>query len=94
MAHVRRKFENSLEYNRDVSETALNKIGRWFELEREAKDKNLTFEHRSLMRQDLMQDEFDSFKRWAMEQVPNHLPKSPLRKAFEYAYVKEKFSIS
>jgi len=85
MAHVRRKFEAALDSNRAPSEYALSVINRWFDIEREAQKHNLTHEHRCIMRNDIMKKEFDSFKEWMIKEASNHLPKSPTRKAIEYA---------
>lgn len=41
MAHVRRKFEAALDYNKSISEYALNTIQKWFEIEQEAKKSGL-----------------------------------------------------
>lgn len=85
MAHVRRKFEAALDYDKQSSEYALNLIRRWFDIEQEAKKYNLTYEQRRDMRCDIMKKEFEEFKDWMLKQAPNHLPKSTTRKAIEYA---------
>lgn len=54
MAHVRRKFETALDYDKKTSEYALNTIRRWFDIEQEAKKANLTYEQRCDMRCDIM----------------------------------------
>jgi transposase len=85
MAHVRRKFEAALDSNRKPSEYALSVIGKWFDIEREAAKHMLTYEQRCIMRNDIMKSGFESFKEWMMNEAANHLPKSPTRKALEYA---------
>lgn len=85
MAHVRRKFEAALDYNRKPSEYALTAINRWFDIEREAAKNAFTFEQRCDMRNDIMKREFSVFKEWMISEAPNHLPKSPTRKAIDYA---------
>lgn len=85
MAHVRRKFETAIDYDKKSSEYALGVIKRWFEIEQEAKKNILTYSQRCDMRCDIMKKEFSSFKDWIIAQIPNHLPKSPTRKAMEYA---------
>jgi transposase len=85
MAHVRRKFEAALDYDKQFSEYALNVIRRWFDIEQEAKRYKLTYDQRRDMRCDIMKKELAEFKDWMLKHAPNHLPKSPSRKAIEYA---------
>jgi hypothetical protein len=85
MAHVRRKFDEALSYNKVTSEYALSTIGRWFDIEKEAVKANLTHVQRYDMRQDIMVEEFAAFRTWMLSEVGNHIPKSPTRKAMEYA---------
>jgi len=85
MAHVRRKFESALEYDRASAEHALSMIGRWFNIERDAKKHELTFGQRCDMRSDIMKSEFKEFREWMLLETANHLPQSPVRKAMEYA---------
>ena len=85
MAHVRRKFEQAREYHKTAAEYALSSIGKWFDIEREAVKAKLTYGQRCDMRQDIMVEEFAAFKHWMLEEANNHLPKSTMRKAIEYA---------
>ena len=85
MAHVRRKFESALEYDKSSAEYALGIIGSWFEKERDAKKISLTYDQRLAMRNESMKSEFASFKEWMLKNITDHLPRSPIRKAMEYA---------
>lgn len=85
MAHVRRKFDEALQYDKVTSEYVLSTIGRWFAIEKEAVTANLTHAQRRDMRQDIMAEEFAALRQWMINEVGNHLPKSPTRKAMEYA---------
>ncbi len=85
MAHVRRKFETALDYDKKTSEYALTTIRRWFIIKQEAIKDSLTYEQRCDMRCDIMKKEFATFKDWMISEAPNHLPKSPTRKALDYA---------
>lgn len=85
MAHVRRKFESALEYDRAAAEHALSMIGRWFDIERDAKKSELTFGQRCDLRSDIMKSEFKEFREWMLLEASNHIPQSPVRKAMEYA---------
>jgi len=85
MAHVRRKFEQALDYDKTPAEYALSTIGKWFDKERDAGKTELTYDQRLKMRQDIMAEEFTLFKQWMIQEALNHTPKSPIRKAIEYA---------
>jgi transposase len=50
-AHVRRKFEGTLESDRERVEYALKIMGTWFEVEREAQAQTMSFEERLALRQ-------------------------------------------
>ena len=84
MAHVRRKFEAALEYDRTAAGYALGTIGGWFEKEREAVENDLEHEQRAALRRDHLCREFDAFKKWMEQQAFERLPKDPIRKACEY----------
>lgn len=85
MAHVRRKFESALDHDKSIAEYALGIIGSWFERERDAKKEALTFGQRRAIRNDLMKNEFASFKEWMLKNITSHLPQNPVRKAMSYA---------
>jgi len=86
MAHVRRKFESALDYNRKKAEYALKQIAKWFKLESEAKKNNLSYEERLVLRnKEGFAGSFDEFKQWMCEQCTEEIPSSPIRKACEYA---------
>jgi hypothetical protein len=63
----------------------LNTVQKWFEIEQGAKKSGLIHVQRRDVRCDIMKKEFADFKAWMIQQAPNHLPKSPTRKAIDYA---------
>ena len=85
MAHVRRKFEDALGFDKKSAEYALRVIGKWFELERNAKEDNLSFDKRLKNRIEYMKEDFASFKKWMMEQMLDRIPNDLIRKACGYA---------
>ena len=86
MAHVRRKFESALDYNRQKAEYALNCIGSWFKIEAEAAKRNLSYEDRLIARKEAgLAKSFNEFKEWMQSQCEEEIPSSPLRKACQYA---------
>lgn len=86
MAHVRRKFEEALGYNRKKAEYALKQIAQWFKLEAEAKKNNLSYEERlALRKKEGLIESFAEFKQWMHKQCMEEIPSSLIRKACNYA---------
>jgi len=86
MAHVRRKFDEALKSNKNDASYALDIIGQWFEVERTAKEQNLSYEERLALRKGKsLPESFENFKKWMLEYTVNALPLNPVRKACEYA---------
>ena len=86
MAHVRRKFENAMGYDCKAATFALETIGNWFAVERDAKADNLDFDQRLRLRKSReLPEEFENFKTWMLQQVSNRIPSDLIRKACEYA---------
>lgn len=87
MAHVRRKFENALTYNKVAASYALKSIGEWFEIERTANDMALDYNGRlSLRKEKNLAKSFASFKTWMIEYCTTALPTDKVREACEYAF--------
>jgi len=85
MAHVRRKFESALDYNRNKAEYALKQIGEWFKLEADAKENDLSYEERLAVRNKAeLTKSFNKFNEWMFKQCQEEIPSSPIRKACEY----------
>lgn len=85
-AHARRKFEESLKNDKPRSEYALSQIGLLYEVEREADDRNLSYDERAALRQSHAYPIMAAFEKWLVNEYPNVMPKSPIGKAIKYCY--------
>jgi len=85
MDHVRRRFEKALEYDAERATHALDTMGEWYALERDAKEKELSAEDKLSMRREKIKPSMEQFKVWMQEQLKQVLPKSPVGIAITYA---------
>lgn len=85
MDHVRRRFEKSKDYDPVRSTHALDTMRDWYALEREAREKNLSFDERLVLRKENVASSMAAFKIWMQEQLVQVLPKSPIGVALQYA---------
>jgi transposase len=87
MAHVRRYFEQAMDSDRKNAEYALQEIGNWFEVERQAAQDNLSHDERLALRKEKTVTSMDTFEQWMKNLVSSSilLPKSPMGKAVGYA---------
>jgi transposase len=85
MDHVRRRFEKALEYDKERSVNALDIMREWYNLEREAREMNLSFDERLAMRKEKIATSMNTFKKWMQQQLLVILPKSPIGIALQYA---------
>lgn len=83
MAHARRKFDESLQYDRKRASHALEQFfGALYDIEREGKPMDV--EERRQLRQQKALPVLKAFKAWLIQEHPNTLPKSPIGKAIAY----------
>jgi len=85
-AHSRRKFNESLKSDKSRAEYALQQIGLLYEVEREADDKNLSYEERAKLRESHAYPIMVAFEKWLVNEYGKVLPKSPIGKAIKYCY--------
>ena len=85
-AHARRRFEESLKSDRSRAEYALEQIGLLYEVEREADNKNLSYEERANLRESHAYPIMVAFEKWLVDEYTKVLPKSPIGKAIKYCY--------
>jgi transposase len=85
MDHVRRRFEKSLEYDQERATYVLDIMREWYNLEREAREKKLSFDERLAMRKEKIAASMNAFKQWMQQQLLVVLPKSPIGIALQYA---------
>jgi hypothetical protein len=85
-AHARRYFHEATVGTGDTRGfAALAFIHQLFEVERDATDKEMTFEQRRDRRQEVSREILDAFKLWLEDLEPQVLPKSALATAIGYA---------
>lgn len=85
MDHVRRRFEKAVGYDKERATCALETLGQWYMVEREAKENGLTFDQRLALRKEKVAPSMATFKRWMQTQLTQVLPKSPIGVALQYA---------
>lgn len=84
-AHARRYFYEAKDVHPRESEDVLGMIRDLYEVEREAKERNLSFEVREKLRKEKTLPVLEKLKRWLDQHKDKILPKSPLGEAIHYA---------
>ena len=84
-AHARRFFERALSNDKARAELALEKIRLLYEVEREADDKQMSYEERRQLRMDVSVPILMGFEAWLQAEAPKVMPKSPIGKAINFA---------
>lgn len=85
MDHVRRKFEQALNYDQQRAQYALDQMQQWYTVEAEAKDNKLHAAERLQKRIELTVPSMKAFRKWMTDTVKDVLPQSPICKAISYA---------
>ena len=87
-AHTRRKFEQIVTANKKakhpLAKEALTVYHALYQIEKQAKEKNMTFENRHQLRQDQSRPILDNFHHWLTTNKEKTLPKSPIGQAIAY----------
>lgn len=78
MAHARRYFEKSLDYDKVKASHAMVLIQQLYAIERHCKKQEFTPEQRHAYRLDKSQPIMDTFIKWLIHNTQGSLPKSPL----------------
>jgi transposase len=84
-AHVRRKFEESLSNDQALAETAMILIQGLYQIEREAREQNLSPAARKELRLENSLPLYNLLGKWIGQQLGDTLPKSSIGKAMRYA---------
>ncbi len=84
MAHARRGFEKALDYDKPRAEYAMSMFQKLYDIERKAKQQNLTAEQRHTLRLDQALPVLNELGKWMAETYKTVLPKSPIGKAIAY----------
>jgi transposase len=85
-AHARRKFEEALSEDKARASYALEQIGLLYDVERQADQKNLSFDERAGLRSRLAYPIMVVFEKWLLNEYPKVLPKGRIGKAIRYTY--------
>ena len=85
MAHARRKFVDALKDDKAKAGYVLEKMQVLYALEQEMRDKQLSWEERTALRQEKAVPILEELKAWMNEQLVKVRPSSPLGKAIAYA---------
>jgi transposase len=85
MAHARREFEQALGNDKERGQYALTEIGKLYDIEREAREKNMTHQERYELRQEKAIVILERMGDWIKEQLIQVLPKSPIGTALAYS---------
>jgi transposase len=83
-AHARRKLEHAKDNDPKRSEEALTMIGRLYDIEREARNKELTYDEIKTLRQEQSVVIIDEIALWLNSQKREVLPKSAIGMAINY----------
>jgi transposase len=84
-AHARRKFYDARTSDPERSHAAIARIGRLYEVEKEARERKLDDAARHVLRQERSRLVLESFGGWLEGEAPKVLPKSPIGEAIAYA---------
>ncbi len=84
MAHLRRKFYESLSVDKARATYALNLIQQLYAIERKMKEDHLSAEARNEIRQTKSKALMNKFKEWMDTEYPKVLPKSLIGEAIKY----------
>ncbi len=85
-AHARRKFTEAIKNDKERSENALEQIQLLYEVERQIKDRELSFEQAAELRKRLAYPILVRFEKWLVAEYPKVIKGSPIEKAIFYTY--------
>ncbi len=84
MAHARRKFEQAQDNDCERAEYALKKIQALYNIERDAREQELSFDQRKELREKESLPILSELENWMKNQLSDVLPKSSIGKAITY----------
>ncbi len=85
MAHARRKFHESLKYNKEKATYVLERMQVLYALEQQMRDGGLDWEERTLLRQEKAVPVLEELGKWLDREIMVTTPTSPLGKAVAYS---------
>jgi transposase len=84
MAHARRKFDEARSNDPERAEHMLKLMQKLYNVERKARDMNLTHDQRRALRQEESSPLLSQMEEWMKQQLTQTLPKSAIGKAISY----------
>lgn len=84
MTHARRKFHAALENDKERAEQALILFGVLYDIEREAREQNMSYEQRHALRQKKAPEALQNLEDWLKDNQNKVLPKSAIGEAINY----------
>jgi len=85
MAHIRRKFEKALDNDKERATHVITAMQGLYAIERKAREQGLSHEQRKALRQEEALPIMDQLKAWLLKNRDQHLPKSSISEAINYA---------
>lgn len=84
MVHARRKFNDALKSDKKRAEHALSLFKKIYDIERQAREENLSFEKRKALRIEKALPVLDELKEWMCTEIIKVLPKSAIGMGMAY----------
>ena len=84
MAHARREFEKALDNDRQRAGYAMDLFGKLYDVEREARENELSAQERKKLRLDKSLPVINELGKWMSQTYKTLTPSSPVRKAIAY----------
>ncbi len=84
MVHARRMFSDALKNDKKRAEHALSLFKKIYDIERQAREENLSFEERKTLRIEKAVPLLDELKEWMTTEIVKVLPKSAIAMAMAY----------
>ena len=87
MAHIRRKFDEAVKYDKDRATWVVNIIGNLYKIEREIRETQPVLTDSKIVEKRMTEalPILGQLKEWMLEEYPKVLPSSPIGKAMAYA---------
>ena len=86
LAHIRRKFFESLDHHPEYAQDALTQIKYLYEVERRSREAGNDARQRQVLRQNESRETFIKFSEWVAEQYKSNLHKGAIGTALHYAH--------
>lgn len=87
MAHIRRKFDEAVKYDKERATWAVETIAKLYKIEKEIREAEAPLTESQIVEKRMTASSpiLTEFKNWMLEEYPKVLPSSPIGKAMAYA---------